>query len=322
MISGWMTKRTINSSRFNRLGKIFYYIQLTIEKFIRSWVVIFLAGRFDLIFLQRTTFPLGLERLVRLRNPNIIFDIDDSIYMPDSEESGVLWQIKKWVKEKEVISILKVSKRVIAENNHIKRFVLPYCKTVDLIAGPIDEERNYTALPKDTTQPTVIGWIGSPSTTPYLRMLDDILKQLNEQHRIKVRLIGASDYSLDGLDIEIVQWQEQEEVSQLHKFDIGIMPMPDNEWTRGKVGCKMLQYMANAIPTVVSYTPTNAEVVQQGMNGFLANSQEEWIDKLSLLIKQPHLREKIGRAGRRTVEEKFSLDKNVPRYIEIFKNSL
>ncbi|MBU4311352.1 MAG: glycosyltransferase, partial [Candidatus Omnitrophica bacterium] len=98
--------------------------------------------------------------------------------------------------------------------------------------------------------------------------------------------------------------------------------MPDNEWTRGKVGCKMLQYMANAIPAVVSFTPTTAEIIEDGVNGFLANSEEEWIKKLSLLIENPSLMEKIGKAGRETVEQKFAVKANISRYLEIFQDCL
>jgi glycosyltransferase involved in cell wall biosynthesis len=100
------------------------------------------------------------------------------------------------------------------------------------------------------------------------------------------------------------------------------MSMPDNEWTRGKVGCKMLQYMANAIPSVVSYTPTTAEVIENGINGFLASSEEEWIEKLSSLIENPQLRDRIGRAGRQTAEERFAINVNMSRYIEIFKSCI
>jgi glycosyltransferase involved in cell wall biosynthesis len=291
------------------------------ERFIRAWRVIFLAGRFDLVFLQRTTFPLGMERLAWLRNRNIVFDIDDSIYLPDKKEGGIIGWMKRRIKKKEVVSILRVSKCVIAENNYIKDFVSRYCRDVRIITGPIDTGRNY---PKDNinrrSQDFIIGWIGSPSTTLYLSMLDTVFKQLNRKYNIRVRLIGASRYHIDGVKVELADWSEETEVSELHKFDIGVMSMPDNEWTRGKVGCKMLQYMANAVPAVVSYTPTTAEVIEDGVNGFMAASEEEWFRKISLLIEDPSLREKIGMAGRKTAEERFSMEAAIPKYLEIFRS--
>jgi glycosyltransferase involved in cell wall biosynthesis len=322
IFSEGITWQMINSSTFGTASRVIYYIRIIIEKFIRAWGVIFLAGRFDLVFLQRATLPLGLERLLRLRNKNIIFDIDDSIYLPDKEEGGLIGWVKKFVKKKEVVSVLRVAKCVIAENNYIKNFVQKYCKEVYVITGPIDTVKNFTKETQEGSGEVTIGWIGTPSTTPYLKMLDNVFQQLHRKYNIRVMLIGAAPYSIDGVEVQSISWNEKTEVQELHKFDIGVMSMPDNEWTRGKVGCKMLQYMANAIPSVVSYTPTTAEVIENGINGFLASSEEEWIEKLSSLIENPQLRDRIGRAGRQTAEERFAINVNMSRYIEIFKSCI
>jgi glycosyltransferase involved in cell wall biosynthesis len=318
ILSHAMTVRMINSSSFSTFKKVIYYIQVLVERFIRTWGAILIAGQFDLIFLQRATFPFGLERLIKARNKNILFDIDDPIYMLDKEEQGLIGLLKAYIKKKEVISILRVSKCAIAENNYIKDFVQKYCKEVYLITGPIDTMRNFAKEDTKGSKEITIGWIGSPSTTPYLRMIDEVLKESSRKYGIRVRLVGASPYSIDGVRIESVKWSEETEVSELHKFDIGVMSMPDNKWTRGKVGCKMLQYMANAIPTVVSFTPTTAEIIKDGINGFLASSEKEWIEKISLLIENPELRKRIGMAGRETVENHFAVEANKPRYEKIF----
>lgn len=312
------TRRMLISSTFGPFRKSSHYIRVVAEKFLRSWKAIWMAGRFDTVLLQRSTFAFGFEWLLRLRNRNIIFDIDDSIYMPEKPEAGPIGWLKRYVKKKEVVSTLGISRCVIAENNHIKNFVQKYCGKVYIITGPIDTVKNY-ARPYGAPScgDVVIGWIGSASTMQYLKMMDSVLEELSKRYKIKVRLVGAAAYSLKSVKADVVRWDEATEVRELHKFDIGIMAMPDNEWTRGKVGCKMLQYMANAIPAVVSYTPTNAEIIEDGVNGFLAGPEKEWIEKLSLLIKDPLARQRIGLAGRRTVEERFSLEKNAPRYIEI-----
>lgn len=317
-----MTFRMIKSPTFNKLQRIVYYVQLVMERFIRAWKIIFLAGRFDIVFLQRATFPIGLEKLLRLRNKNIIFDIDDAIYLPDNDETGFIGWLKRQMKKREVISVLKISKCVITENSYIKDFVKNYCKKVYIIVGPIDIIRNFIKEDNAVSEEILIGWIGSPSTAMYLNMLDGPIKELTKKHKIRFRLIGSGSYSIDGVKVELMDWDEGTEVSELHKFDIGIMPMPDNEWTRGKVGCKTVQYMANAIPSVVSYTPTTLEVINDGVNGFLADSEEEWIEKLSLLIENPELRKRIGIAGRKTAEQRFSIQTNGPRYIGIFKDCL
>jgi glycosyltransferase involved in cell wall biosynthesis len=320
-LSGYITKRMIQSPDYKKARKCLYYIQVVAEKITRFFIILLLASRYKVVFIQRTTFPFGMERLLKAVNKNIVFDIDDSIYMPDTEEGGLLWHIKKYSKKKEVISILKNSKCVIVENSHIKNFVQKYCNKIYLITGPIDTVKNYARVHDAVSDAVTIGWIGSPSTTLYLNMVTGVLKELSKRHKIRVRLIGAGSYTIDNIDVEFIKWSEATEVSELHKFDIGIMPMPDNEWTRGKVGCKMLQYMANAVPAVVSYTPTNAEIIEDGSNGFLARSEEEWIGKLSRLITDPDLRKKVGLNGRRTAQERFSLQINAPKFLEILKNA-
>jgi L-malate glycosyltransferase len=320
VISDKMTDMMIDSPNFRKFRKIIYYIQVVAEKFVRSWAVVLSANRYDIIFLQRTTFTFGLEKLLRLANKNIIFDIDDSIYMPDREEPGIIGRLKKYIKKKEVVSVLKISKCVIVENSHIKNFVSRYCNNICMITGPIDTDRNYPRNDVNSEGEITIGWIGSPSTTAYLAMLGGSLRKLSDTYKIKLRLIGASSCDIAGVKVEQVEWSEDTEVSELHKFDIGIMPMPDNEWTRGKVGCKMLQYMANSIPAVVSYTPTNAEVIEDGVSGFLARSDKEWVESLGALIRDERLRRSIGTAGRKVVEERYSLAKNGPIFLKVLDN--
>lgn len=319
-LSDWTTGHTISSVKFGKARKIIYYMQLALEKILRFYPILFLAARYDVVFLQRATFPLGLEKLLRLVNKNIIFDIDDSIYMPDSEEKGLIARFKRYEKAKEVARVLSVSKCVVVENSHIKNFVKKYCNNIYMITGPIDTKRNYVKPDRAGLPAITIGWIGSPSTALYLGMLDGALKSLSAKYNIKLKLIGLDDYKIaGGLKLELAAWSHKTEVSELHTFDIGIMPMPDNEWTRGKVGCKMLQYMANGIPAVVSYTPTNAEVIEDGVNGFLAHSEKDWVVKLSRLIDSAELRRGIGLAGRKSVEERYSVENSSVRFVEILR---
>lgn len=316
------TVRMVGSSALTGLRKNMYYARVFFERLIRFFRIFYLAGIFDVVFLQRTTFPLGLEKLLRKRNKNIIFDIDDSIYMPDKEERGLTGRIKKYIKKEEVVSALKVSKCVIVENNHIRSFAAGFCANIHIITGPIDTVKNFPRQASGKNDTVIIGWIGSPSTTVYLDMLKGILVELSEKYDIKLNLVGAGKYIIPGVRVENVGWSEAIEVGELHKFDIGVMPMPDNEWTRGKVGCKMLQYMANAIPAVVSYTPTNAEIIHDGANGFLAYDKKDWINKISILIENLQLRKGMGLKGRQVVEERYSVIANAGTFIKILKDTI
>lgn len=318
-ISRVSTGLMIRSADFGPLTKLLYYVYVFMERMSRAWYVIAVAGRFDIIFLQRTTFPFNLEKLLAKRNSKIVFDIDDAIYMPDQEGRDIMTRIKRYMKESEVINMLMVSKAIIVENEYIKTFVSRYCENVVKIPGPIDTDRFFI---KDNVakREVVIGWIGSPATTSYLHILDKAFAVIASKYKsVRFRFIGLGRYENPDIKFEKVEWSYDTEVKDLQSFDIGVMPMPDNEWTRGKLGCKMLQYMAVGIPAVVSYTATNTEIVKGGEDGFFPVTDDEWIKILSALIENEGLRTKIGQKGRETVVEKCSLSKNANLLIDIFK---
>jgi glycosyltransferase involved in cell wall biosynthesis len=166
-----------------------------------------------------------------------------------------------------------------------------------------------------------LGWIGSHSTVSYLHLLDNVLPQLAARYRIVVKVVGGH-YSLSGLEVSNHPWKLQNELTDLHSFDIGLMPMPDDQWTRSKCGFKLLQYMGVGVPSVASPVGVNRQIVEDGLNGFLANSEEAWIDKLSKLIEDIELRRAMGLRGRATVERQFSVAVNAPRFIDALYKAL
>lgn len=320
-ISKFSTSLMLRSPDFSMPAKFLYYVYIFAERLFRCFFIIGVSGKFDIIFLQRTTFPLGLEILLKFKNKNIIFDIDDAIFLPDKEGNDPISIIKKYIKKKEVTNVLKISKAVLVENEYIKQFVSKYCDNIVKIPGPIDTDR-FFAPAKPPKDDVIIGWIGSPATTFYLRILDNVFKVIAEKYdHVRFKFIGLGNYKNPYIKVEKVIWSQPTEVKELQSFDIGVMPMPDNEWTRGKLGCKMLQYMACGIPAVVSYTPTNAEIIKSGENGFFAATENEWIARLSQLIEDQEVRKRIGKKGRDTVSEFCSLETNVGRLMGLLKET-
>jgi len=323
IVSDFATGLAIRSPEFGGLKRFLYYVYVFFERFFRFWIVFSLAGRFDIVFLQRATFPFGLAGVLPFANKKIIFDIDDAIFLPDSSNNDFVTKFKGLIKGRELTDVLRISKCVIVENDYIKDHVSKYCGKVYKIPGPIDTDRYFvkTKGHKGAEEDVVIGWIGSPATTSYLHLLDNVFKMiLSRFSNIKIVLIGAGNYSFPDKSVVKMPWSYETEVAQLQKFDIGIMPMPDDQWTRGKLGCKMLQYMAVGVPSVVSYTPTNAELIKSDDNGFLVKSDAEWIDVLTRLIKDEGLRLAIGGAGRAAVEKSCSVKINAPKMIELLKS--
>jgi len=317
--SDFVTKLAIRSPELNGINRFIYYVVLFVERFFRFWFVFFKAGEFDLIFLQRATFPFGLGKLLRFHGEKIIFDIDDAIFLSDTPGHGIITKCKTFIKEREVRDVLSLARSVVVENDYISGYVSRYCEKVYKIPGPIDTERYFVRKKKNGNK-VILGWIGSPATTFYLHLLDNVFSEiLTRFQNIKIILIGAGNYNFPSNRVFRREWSYEKEVEALQNFDIGLMPMPDDKWTRGKLGCKMLQYMAVGVASIVSYTSTNAEIIKNGENGFLIKTESEWINKLSDLINDRGLRENMGIAGRQTVEKVCSIRQNAPRLFEIFK---
>lgn len=320
-VSDHATRLMLASPSMGRWRKYAYYLQVMAERMLRFMGLLALAPRYDVLFLQRSTFPLGLERLLAALSGTIVFDFDDSIYRldPDDKESGWVGRLKERTKASEVEGILRVSRAAVVENAFLGEYAARHCREVATIPGPIDTD-TITAKARYNDGPPVFGWIGSPSTTAYLPMVEPALRQaLSGSPGSKVRLMGAGSFEFGSFEAEKVDWSLAAEVPTLQSFDVGLMPMPHNDWTNGKLGVKMLLYMAAGVPAVVSYTRTNAEVIEDGVNGFLAHAQEDWVRILARLAEDPALRRRVGEAGRRTVEERYSLRSGAPKLLALLE---
>lgn len=311
---------------FSRYGQLRYYLSAGLSALFRWLEVIFLGFKYDAILINNVLLPLHLEKLIRASNKNIVYDFCDAPYLgydtdyvaPNLVRTLLTRSGKTWLSR-----MLKISSHVLVRSEHNKQFASHFCQDVTVIIGPVDTER-YT--PRESKKPDssniVIGWIGSPSTAPYVRLLENALRILSQRSsQLVVELIGAAELRIEGVPVVIKKWDFESEVNDLQNFDIGIMPLPDNEWTRGKGGYKLLQYMACGIPCVASPVGINADLIQDGFNGFLARNEEEWIEKLSLLIENPDLRRKIGENGRAIADEKYSLRANASKFLAVFNTS-
>lgn len=269
------------------------------------------ANHYDVIFIQREAFMTGsvfFEKRFSRSTANVIFDFDDAIWLEDTSSFN-----KKlaWLKRpSKTADIIKLSDEVIVGNSFLAAYAKQFNEHVHIIPTVIDTT---VYLPsrsnKSSPEKICIGWIGSSTTVKYFAGIIPVLKKLKEKFgdRIHFKLIGDKSFHIDDLEIESIEWHSETEVSDLNKIDIGLMPLPDNDWSRGKCGFKALQYMALQIPPVISPVGMNNEIIQPGVNGFLAASELEWIESISALIESPDLRNKIGVQARKTVVEKYSV---------------
>jgi len=295
--------------------KLWKFIKLLFTGGIKYLRIVLLCIFCDVVFIQKTLLPIWRQNLIRLLNRNLIFDFDDAIYV----SSQIYPSISDAMNRRRLGHILQISRGVILENNYTKEFALQFNKNILMITGPIDCKR-YFPKKKEKNKNITIGWIGSPGTTPFLEPLSDVFRKIARHYpNVVIKLIGASPLKRQGRNIQIVEWGLNSEVENLHDFDIGIMPLPDNELAKGKGGYKLLQYMAIGIPCVGSPVGINSVLIKEGVNGYFADSEEQWYDKLQMLINNRALRESMGSKGREIAEQRYSLQVSTPKLVQFIK---
>jgi len=299
----------------NRKRSLVVKVVNKINQFLKCVSYLVIVWRYDAIYIHRILFPKGVFKGLRILGKKIIFDFDDAIYLATKSRSNNF--VERFKSPNKASYIVKISDRIIAGNSLLSDFVKKFNKNVKVIPTCVDTDIYNNNDAGNKRDVLTIGWIGSATTAEYLNELRGIFIELAKKYPcLNFKIIGG-ELKIDGLDtITSKKWRLEDEISDLRSIDIGIMPMPDSDWTRGKCGFKALLYMSMQIPCVCSPVGVNKEIIQDGVNGFLALSEREWIDKLSALIENEDLRKRIGRAGRETVEESFSVKVNVPIYLD------
>ncbi len=262
----------------------------------------------DVVFIHREAFPAKdyiFEWLFRKFAKRMIYDFDDSVFL------------KKPAKVKAVV---RMADRVIAGNDFLRNYAALLNKDVVILPTCIDTGRYKPAAEKGNGRKVIIGWIGTPTTSEYLKELKDVFKYILDKYKnVEIRIVGGMSGNFLGPGLVYKNWSLEREVRDLQEFDIGIMPMPDNEWTRGKCAFKIIQYMASGIPSVASPVGMNLEVIKDSVNGLFASSAAEWREKLSTLIELPELRRTLGENGRKTVVERYSLEANKDKFLGLLR---
>lgn len=290
----------------------------------RAAATVALAGRHDVIFLQRTALPwIALpEVIASLRNPRIVFDYDDSIFLNEDGSPAPM-------RQRAFLRAIAASARVIAGNGFLAAGSGAPAKT-EVIPTVVDTDR-WCPPPPETGEPAgsgepdpevVIGWIGTPGHFDYFpEVMPAILRVLEEHPRAKLRLVCNLPYTplVGHPRVDQRVWSEAGEVAEVQRFDIGIMPMPDTAWTRGKCALKMIQYMASGRPVVVSPVGANVEVFGAGDCGFLARTPDDWVAALRRLVTDAELRRRMGAAGRARAVAHYSVQAVLPRYVELLQ---
>jgi len=276
--------------------------------------------KFDVIYIFREAALFGppiFEGIIRMQKVPFIFDFDDAIFVSyRSPSNGYLSYLKFAAKTK---GICRSASHVMVGNPYLAEYSRQYNPNVTIVPTTIDLQKYQVRTRGADDRPIVIGWTGSFSTVQHLDTLRGALRKLAHRERFRLRVIGTPKYDLDGVKVDAMDWRAATEVDDLRPCDIGIMPLPDDAWSKGKCGLKALQFMALGTPTICSPVGVNTDIIRDGENGFIADHEAEWVEKLVALIRSRDLRERIGRAGRATVEQRYSSSVQAPRVFEILK---
>ena len=286
-------------------------IALAFTIILRRFLHLFYVTKFDVVFVARETIPFGtyffefvIKKILRKK---LVYDFDDAIWIKKVSEGNKKFSFLKSAGK--YAKIIKLADVVIAGNAFLAAYANKYNSNVYIIPSCVDLELYNVKLKADSNK-ICIGWSGSETTLAHLLSIKDVLKKIQliygEAVYFKV-ISNRDDFKLSGINLQSLKWNAHNESKDLEDFDIGIMPLFNDEWSKGKCSMKGIQYMGKGIATVMSNIGTNKEVIHHGTNGLLANSFDEWIQCLSLLIDDKQLRKKLGDAGRITIEQKYSI---------------
>ncbi|AAZ18526.1 probable glycosyl transferase, group 1 [Psychrobacter arcticus 273-4] len=303
-----------NSSR-SRLAVLKYYC--------KRLITLFSVYRYDLIWIEYELFPYlpaFAERYLRLIGKEYIVDYDDAIFHNyDLFDNSI---IRKFLAKK-IDMVMAKSSCVIAGNAYLaERARAAGGKYIEWVPTVVDQSR-YVPMLKEKGNQKVIGWIGSPSTQKYILDIKEALHTVCELHSARLLLVGATQDIVDefsGIEVEVAAWSEDSEAQLIQQMDIGVMPLPDGPWEKGKCGYKLIQYMACGIPVVASPVGVNNDIISDGKCGYLADNLEQWADSLSILLSSQEKRQMLGDAGRKAVEKTYSLQVQAPILARIFNS--
>jgi len=292
-------------------GKI-YYTEILIS-YCKRLGAILKSNKYDIIWVHCELFPYipGIfERVINIHKRPIFYDYDDAIFhMYDKSRSRAI----RFFLARKLEPLMKSAAACLCGNEYLQRYASAFCKKSYIVPTVVDTDK-LIPMTKADRENLTIGWIGTPSTWKYVEPLLPELKRLSSD-RVHISVIGSGQGQSNGFDFK--DWSYDKEVSDLQEMDIGIMPLPDEPWAKGKCGYKIIQYMACGKAVVASPVGVNAKIVKDGFTGLLANNSEDWRIALERLISSRELRLELGTHGRAHVVNDYSLNRWGPEVVHI-----
>jgi glycosyltransferase involved in cell wall biosynthesis len=285
---------------------------------LRTWERRSLLRRADVVVLHQIKLSAPEARLFAAFTRRRVFDVDDAIYVRKPRRLGEAPNESLWRKKKFAATCRWVDE-VAAGNDVLAGVARASARAVTVLPTSIDTAAYQTTTATPADPPTVV-WIGSPENLIYLEMIRPALARLTLRHpTLKMRVICSQFPLWPEINVESVAWSSASEAGSLAAAHIGVMPLTDDAWSRGKCAFKLLQYMAAGLPCVASPVGANTEAVIDGVNGFHARTVDDWERSLQSLIESPELRARFGANGRAHVESRYAMRRYQERYLELLR---
>lgn len=275
------------------------------------------ARHYDLVLVYRESAPLGpplFERWLSRRRIPYVYDFDDALFLGPIHPVNARW---RWLRSPgRYAESARGAAAVTTVNEYLAAWARRLCTDVTVIPTPVDTDRFRPRPTHHDVSPVVIGWTGSSTTAPYLDILKAPLATLSRRRRLTMTIVGAP-YAHPNVPVRSVPWSFHSEPNEVSRFDVGVLPEPDDAWTKGKGAFKAIVYMAAGVPVVASRVGVNEAVIPHGRAGLCVTSEDEWVDALERLTGDASMRERFGRAGRAWVEERYSVAAQTPHVAEV-----
>jgi glycosyltransferase involved in cell wall biosynthesis len=293
-----------------------YPAKYLVRDYLARAALLFRQGKYDVAIMNAELFPLlpGLIESHLLRIP-YIYDFDDAFFLKYR-----LDRFKKFsfLLRDKFNPIVKNAAAVTAGNHYLATYARQWNMATHMLPTVVDTTR-YSPVPAKQKGVLTVGWVGSPSTSVYLKALAKPLEELGREGPVRFLVVGGHSAAIPCVEVINIPWSEASEVDMINTFDVGVMPLFDDEWARGKCAFKLIQYMACGVPMVASPVGANLEVVTSEC-GLLARSSDEWLAGLRTLRDSPALRFRLGEAGRQRIEEHYSLHTALPKLAEVIRH--
>ena len=288
---------------------------------LKRFMLLFSLKRFDYIFIHREATPIGPSFFEYFASKwlkkKIVYDFDDAIWIPNYSEANSFFSFLKGYGN--VHKICSYAWKVSCGNEFLCNYALQYNKNVVYNPTTIDTENYHNKIKNQDSNTFVIGWTGSHSTIRYIAEIIPVLAELEKKYKFVFRVISDLKPEFELNSLEYVKWKKDTEIEDLLGFNIGIMPLVDDKWANGKCGFKALQYMSLGIPALVSPVGVNTRIVDDGINGFICSSNEDWKNAIEKLLSNKALLLEMSKQTRKKIIDHYSVKSNSQNFIGLFK---